>query len=82
MEKPRKKRYRDKSDLFGCAQIDCYNAGLDAMSTWLEGELPTILDIERVLDKVYVHPMNYRFAEEVHELFKRKLTGKVCITKK
>jgi hypothetical protein len=52
MEKPRKKRYRDKSDLFDCAQIDCYNDGIDKMSTWLEGEVPTVEQVAYAIREV------------------------------
>lgn len=59
-----------------------------AMSTWIEGEVPTVGELMEVLnDRTTWHPKSgivFRddvsltsMAEAIHELFQRKLTGKV-----
>lgn len=46
---------------------------IESMSTWLEGEVPTVREIRMVLDQA-----TYRNqAEAIHALITRKLTGKV-----
>jgi hypothetical protein len=53
------------------------------MSTWLEGEVPTVGEIEEVLLNSPRNKWNDKTqsfdtqAKAIHELFKRKLTGKV-----
>lgn len=49
-----------------------------AMSTWLEGEVPTVEEIEKVLDETIESCCpKFKGAKAIHELLTRKLTGKV-----
>ena len=88
MEKPRKKEviqptYKESWHNEG------WNACHDAMSTWLEGEVPTVESIADVLiskhcyvnfnsdtDQFVSIPIK-KCSEAIHDLITRKLTGKV-----
>jgi hypothetical protein len=48
MEKPRKKEISTGSTYDELRNIG-FNAGLDAMSTWIEGAVPTVEDIEYII---------------------------------
>ena len=83
MEKPRKKQTYEHKELNGMVEVDArYNAGWndhdDAMSTWLEGEVPTVEEIEKVLDETIESCcLKFKGAKAIHALITRKLTGKV-----
>ena len=56
MEKPRKKETYEHREVDGMTEVDSrYNAGWndhdDAMSTWLEGGVPTEKEINEVIDR-------------------------------
>lgn len=93
MEKPRKtycKEHPKNWDAITCR--DCFahnskNKAIDAMSTWIEGEVPTLKEITKAVYEAdaewhqdYANPetidrIDY-VSKAIHALLKRKLTGK------
>lgn len=60
-----------------CGSAYAINGTIDAMSTWLEGEVPTVESIEKVLDETIESCCpKFKGAKAIHELLTRKLTGK------
>lgn len=74
MEKPRKKE-PELNDTCTVEYACAYNNAIDAMSTWLEGEVPTVEQIENILMKQELRSAN-DVAKEIHFLITRKLIGK------
>ena len=90
MEKPSKKLTEiiDNQDADGYSKsyVMGWNDCHDAMSTWLEGEVPTVEEIMKIMDDIaedYIeddsgcYELRDKQANAIHELNKRKLTGKV-----
>ena len=79
MEKPRKKPLRDiiKGREKFCPENAEYNQGIEDMSTWLEGEVPTVEEIEKTLINTPTNKGYRTQAEAIYDLITRKLTGKV-----
>lgn len=84
MEKPRKLHVMegliDNSNVLSNRELSrkVRNDTIDAMSTWLEGEVPTVEEIEKVLDETIESCCpKFKGAKAIHELLTRKLTGKV-----
>ena len=76
MEKPRK--YEKAETPMWRERYDGWNIAIDAMSTWLEGEVPTVEEIEKVLDETIESCcLKFKGAKAIHALITRKLTGKV-----
>ena len=62
---------------FDNAEVNAWNTR-PAMSTWLEGEVPTVEEIEKVLDETIESCcLKFKGAKAIHALITRKLTGKV-----
>lgn len=80
MEKPR--------DEIRSVMHECFNRvdRIMAKSTWLEGELPTVDDIEYILvnhywdtfepDRLIIEKHCRFLSQAIHAILKRKLTGK------
>lgn len=91
MEKPRKRfeEHNDESgESCGCESLsesypceieqEGYNSGLDAMSTWIDGEIPNEKEIEDTIRKCseYNH-INAKWASrEIRALLTQRLGGK------
>lgn len=83
MEKPRKIDIPEKPlipklafDAHPIIEAMGYNKGLDAMSTWLEGEVPTVEEILNLFPMEWPKYKCKIIAESIHALITRKLTGK------
>jgi hypothetical protein len=80
MEKPRKRVDDPDYTEFAHGIVAGYNEGLDAMSAWIEGELPSEDEIKGVLKEHHDHVDNMFYisdcAHAIHKLLTQRLGGR------
>jgi hypothetical protein len=81
MEKPRKRIVSDDRTVTQDDSARAYNKGIEDMSTWIEGEIPTAKEIKNLAHEyIYNDPLGWNWDElclQINALLTRKLTGKV-----
>ena len=93
MEKPRKKGTYEHREINGMVEVDArYNAGwndhADAMSTWIEGAVPSVLEIAEALcradhpdlefnsEEIPEYSGYFHYAKAIHNLLTQRLGDK------